>query len=144
MAAVFDFNREEYAMLHPLVALITCFAILLYIILAAQVGRARGLYKIAAPATTGNADFERIFRVQQNTMEGLVAFIPSLWMFTWYISANWAAGIGFVWIVARVWYAIGYTNAADKRGAGFGLSMLALGILLIGSIIGAGLSLFYR
>jgi glutathione S-transferase len=131
-------------MLHPLSALITCFAIVLYVILAAQVGRARGLYKIAAPATTGHPDFERIFRVQQNTMEGLVAFIPSLWLFTWYISANWAAGIGFFWIAARVWYAIGYTAAAEKRGAGFGLSMLALGVLLIGSILGAGFSLFSR
>ena len=128
-------------MLHPLSTLITCFAILLYMVLVANVGRARGKYKIAAPAVTGNADFERIFRVQQNTMEGLVAFIPALWLFTWYISPNWAAGIGLVWVVARIWYAVGYISAGGNRGPGFGLSVLALSVLLFGSMAGACYSL---
>ena len=40
------------------------------------VGRARGTYNVAAPATTGNEVFERYFRVQMNTLELLVVLIP--------------------------------------------------------------------
>ena len=38
------------------------------------------------PAISGNPDFERVFRVQMNTLEWLPIFLPSLWLFAIYIS----------------------------------------------------------
>ncbi len=81
-------------------------------------GVARAKYKIEAPAVIGHPDFERVFRVQVNTLEQLVAFLPALWLFALYVSPAWASVLGAVWIVGRVLYAVGYVPAADKRGPG--------------------------
>ena len=67
-------------------AIVTCLAILFYFFTGLQVGRARVKFGIKAPATTGNPDFERVFRVQMNTLEWLPIFLPSLWLFAIYIS----------------------------------------------------------
>jgi len=50
-----------------------------------NVGRARGKYKVKAPATTGDPAFERAFRVQMNTLESAVAFLPVLWLFAAFV-----------------------------------------------------------
>ena len=128
-------------MIPALPALVLCLAVLVFIATAIKVGAARGKYGIHAPATSGHPDFERIFRVQQNTLEQLVAFIPSYVLFAQYVSANWAAGIGVVWIVGRIWFALAYYAAAEKRGPGFGLTFSALAVLLLGAMIGIVLSL---
>ena len=52
-------------------ALITCLAIAVYFATSVLVSRARTAYGIKAPAITGNPDFERVFRVQMNTLEWL-------------------------------------------------------------------------
>ena len=59
-------------------ALVSVLALLLYIGVFAAAGRARHRYGIKAPAVTGAPEFERAFRVQQNTLEQLVWFIPAL------------------------------------------------------------------
>ncbi len=124
-------------MIHALPDLVICLAIAMYAWTIVNVGRARGKYKIPAPATTGNPDFERVFRTQQNTLEYLVVFIPCLWLFSQYASAIWGAGIGLVWVLARVWYVIGYAApTGKKRGPGFGISFAALGVLLAGAAVG--------
>ncbi len=96
------------------------------------VGRARGLYKIVAPATTGHPDFERVFRVQMNTLESIVMFLPALWIAAHY-STNMlvVGGAGMLWVVARIWYAIAYAIDANKRGLGFGISILATTVLWV-------------
>ncbi len=68
-------------------------------------GGARARYKVAAPATTGHPDFERTFRVHYNTLELLVAFIPSIWLFGLYLNPRWGAIIGAVFLVGRALYA---------------------------------------
>lgn len=123
-------------MVNALPALITCLALLMYVAFALNVGRARGLYKIPAPATIGNPHFERIFRVQQNTLEHLIVFIPSLWLFSSYVSVAWSSGLGAAWIAARIWYALEYAREDGNRGPGFGLSFAAAAILLLGAIAG--------
>jgi glutathione S-transferase len=117
-------------------ALITLLTMVLLFAVSFQVGRARGIYKIPAPATTGNPDFERIFRVQMNTNESVLMFLPALWLFAIYTSATWAGVLGAIWLAGRIWYAIGYTSAANKRGGGFGVSAGVALILIIGAIIG--------
>ena len=117
-------------------ALITIITVLLHFILSWNVGKARGKYGIKAPAVSGNADFERIYRVQMNTIESTLMFLPSLWLFAAFVSGLWSAVAGAVWIAARAWYAIAYGQAASKRGPAFGLSMLAIVVLLGGATWG--------
>ena len=117
-------------------ALITLGVLLLLFAVAGVVGKARGKYKIAAPATTGHPEFERAFRVQMNTLENTVLFLPALWLFAAFVSGLWSAALGAVWLAARVWYAVAYLRDADKRGPAYGLSILVFGILALGAAWG--------
>jgi glutathione S-transferase len=78
-----------------------------YALLGSMVAVARSRYKVAAPAVTGNPDFERYFRVQQNTLEQLILVIPALWIFAATLSPLWAAVFGFGFVVFRAQYAWG-------------------------------------
>ena len=91
----------------------------------------------ASGATTGDPNFERHFRVQQNTLEQLAIFIPAIWLFGFYINANAAAALGLVFMLGRVLYLRGYVAEPAKRGLGFLISELAQVILLLGGIGGA-------
>ena len=101
-----------------------------------EVGRARGRYGIKAPAVTGHPDFERVFRVQMNTVEQSVLFFPALWLCANYFRADVAGIAGLVWVLGRVWYAIGYYRSAAARGACFTLSVLGFAGLLAGGAFG--------
>jgi len=116
-------------------ALITILAILLYFYMALAVGMARQKFGVAAPATSGNPDFERAFRVQMNTLEWMPIFLPLLWLFAFYISDVWAAALGALWIIGRAIYMRAYATAAEKRGPGFGVQATACAILLIGDLL---------
>lgn len=118
------------------VAAVMLLAVLQSLIFGGLVSKARGQYKVPAPAMSGNEVFERYFRVHYNTNEQLLIFLPSLWLFGLYVSATWAAVLGAIYLVGRVVYAIGYINAAEKRGAGFGISAGPTVILLLGALFG--------
>jgi glutathione S-transferase len=115
-------------------ALVTCLAILFYFFTTIKVARARVAFGIKAPAISGNPDFERVFRVQMNTLEWMPIFLPSLWLFAFYISDSIAAVLGLIWIAGRILYMTGYSQAAEKRGTGFGIQALATFILLLGTL----------
>jgi len=100
------------------VAVVVLLAVLEYLWFGVMVGNARERYSVPAPAITGNEMFERYFRVQQNTLELLPLFIPSIYIFARYISPFWAAGIGLVFILGRAVYAAGY--GASELGTGHG------------------------
>ena len=117
-------------------ALVTLLAILVYFSTGWQVAKARAKFGIMAPATTGNPDFERLFRVQMNTLEWMPIFLPLLWLFAVYLSDWGAALLGLVWIAGRLMYIAGYSAAADKRHNGFLVQALASGALLIGDLVG--------
>ncbi|MGO9424148.1 MAG: MAPEG family protein [Steroidobacteraceae bacterium] len=123
------------------VDIVTALALLQFIVFGFRVGGARGKYGIKAPATTGNEVFERYFRVQQNTLELLVAFIPGLYLFAHYFNPLWAAAIGLIYLIGREIYAASYVKDPAKRSAGFGLSSLPTLILVAGGLIGAALRL---
>ena len=121
-----------------LTAVITCLAIAFYVFTATQVSRARAAFAVKAPAITGHPDFERVFRVQMNTLEWMPIFLPSLWLFAIYLSDAIAAAIGAVWIAGRILYWWGYSRPAGKRGAGFVIqaaASLALWLGALGAII---------
>ncbi len=109
--------------------LVTLLAVAVFFGCVFAVGRGRGKYKIIAPATSGHPDFERLFRVQMNTLEALALFLPALWIAARYADPALVGGIGLVWIVARIWYGVAYASDAKKRGPGFGLGMVATVIL---------------
>ena len=115
-------------------ALVTCLAILLYFLTGIQVSRARVAFGIKVPAISGNPDFERVFRVQMNTLEWMPIFLPSLWLFALYINDALAAALGLVWIAGRVLYMTGYSQAAAKRGLGFGIQATAAILLWLGAL----------
>jgi glutathione S-transferase len=121
----------------PYVHIVIALALLQFAYLAYEVSQARGRYNVHAPATTGNEVFERYFRVQMNTLELLVMFIPAILIFSLYLSPYTAAGVGVVYLIGRVIYRVSYIKDPKTRSAGFGLSMLAVLILLVGGIVGA-------
>ncbi len=116
-------------------AIVTCLALLLYAVLIGRVGYARGKYNIEAPATTGHPAFERAIRIQANTGEQLIIFLPSLWLFSIYVSPLWASLLGLFWIVGRIVYAVSYSREPRRRQAGFVIGFLANAALLLCSTL---------
>ncbi|BAY31514.1 MAPEG family protein [Nostoc carneum NIES-2107] len=127
----------------PWTSLITTLSLLLYLIITINVGRARAKYKVLPPQMTGDANFERVLRVQQNTIEQMVLFLPALWIFSFYVNSLWGAAIGAIWLVGRVIYAWGYYQAAEKRMIGFVISTFSSVVLLLGALVGCILSLVH-
>ncbi len=121
-----------------LVSIVVSLALLEYIVFAMLVGGARGKYGVKAPAVTGHEMFERYYRVQMNTLELLVVFVPAIWLFADYVDARWAAGLGTIYLVGRVVYFRSYVKDPASRGAGFGLSMLPVLAMVIGALFAAG------
>jgi glutathione S-transferase len=117
-------------------AFVLALALVLYVGVFAAAGRARHRYDVKAPAVTGPPEFERAFRVQQNTLEQLVWFIPALWLFALYVSPLWGGLIGLVWIAGRVRYALSYYRDPESRGPGFLIGFASAAVLLVGALIG--------
>lgn len=120
-----------------LIAVVSLLALIEYMVIAGLVGWARGKYGVKAPATTGHEVFERYFRVQQNTIEQLVIFLPALWLFGNYVSTGAGAVIGLAFIAGRAIYLRGYVADPAKRGLGFAIGYIANAILVLGGLGGA-------
>lgn len=119
------------------VNLIVALALLQFLAFATAVGRARERYNVPAPATTGNEIFERYFRVQMNTLELLVVFVPGIWLFSFYGNARLGAGLGVLYLIGRCVYYFAYVKDPSKRSLGYGLSAAPVAALLIGALVGA-------
>jgi len=119
-------------------AIVTVLAVIFVFYTGLEVGRMRGKHKIAAPAVTGNPEFERAYRVQMNTLEQFVLFLPLFWLATIYFQMlPWLPAVfGLVWIIGRWLYMQGYMAAPEKRGRGFMVAGLANLGLLIMSVVG--------
>jgi uncharacterized MAPEG superfamily protein len=119
------------------VEIVTLLALIELIVFGVLVSRARGAYGVAAPATTGNPIFERYYRVQANTIETLMVFLPALWIASRYWSPRYVALIGAVYLIARILYLFNYVRDPKRRGAGYALSMLPAIVLIITGLVGA-------
>ncbi|MCL4133307.1 UNVERIFIED_CONTAM: hypothetical protein GTU68_001519 [Idotea baltica] len=104
-------------------------------------GQARRTSGLKAPAVTGHEGFERMYRVQINTLETLVAFLPALFIAGKYWPPLLIASIGMIYIVGRFIYWRAYTQDPSKRGVGFMLSMLPTFALIILALVGIILSI---
>jgi glutathione S-transferase len=135
--SAFPIPRKERRMTSlPLAALITLLVLLLMFLTALNVGRARGLYGIMAPAVSGHEMFDRAFRIQMNTLESAAVMLPALWLYAGFIGDRGAALLGAIWLAGRVWYAFAYHQDPKKRSAGFGIGFLAFAGLWVGALWG--------
>ena len=116
--------------------LIVLLALLQYVLFTGRVGLARGKYKVNAPACGGDENFERLFRVQQNTMEQLIILIPATFAFAHYLSPLWVLLPGAVYILGRFLYALEYTKDPKTRTPGMALTLLANVVLVVGALFG--------
>lgn len=121
----------------PYVAIVTALALLEFVWFGLLVGKARGKYGVAAPNTTGDEMFNRYYRVHMNTLEQLTVFLPSLWIFAWFVSPIWAAALGTIFVIGRAIYAATYIRDPKSRALGFAMSMLPALAMVIGIVIWA-------
>ena len=112
-------------------------ALIEYIVIVFLCGQARARSGVAAPAISGDLEFERYFRVQQNTLEQMIIFLPAMLLFSVYVSSPIGAGLGLVFVLGRALYARGYYRDPAQRGPGFGLTLLANVTLTLGGTVGA-------
>lgn len=108
------------------------------------VGAARNKYGVHAPATSGHPAFDRLYRVQMNTLELLVAFIPALYLASRYWSPNVVAAAGVVYLVGRLVYLRAYAKDPASRGLGFALSVFPILAMLGAALVGAFLALLQQ
>lgn len=118
------------------VDLVALLAVAQLVFFAVLVGRARGRYGAKAPAVSGHEMFERAYRVQMNTLELMVAFLPALFIAGKYWPQPYVAGVGVVYLVGRLLYWRRYLAAPASRALGFALSMVPIMVLIIGGLAG--------
>jgi glutathione S-transferase len=117
-------------------AIVTLLAVAFYFFLATRVAVARGKFNVKLPATTGNSDFERVFRVHMNTLEWMPTFLVPLWLCAIFLNDIAAAVLGLVWIGGRILYFNGYSRAVEKRLPGFFIQSTACALLFVGALVG--------
>lgn len=122
------------------IAIVTILALIQAYVFAFQVGQARVKHAVKAPDTSGHDDFDRMFRVHQNTLEQLILFVPALWIFGQYVHTLAGAGIGLVFVIGRFVYRGAYLKDPASRSLGFGLGAVSMAILMLGGLVGAVMS----
>ncbi len=120
-----------------IVAIVTVLILTEYWVISILVGKARETTGVKAPAMQGAPEFERISRVQQNTLEQLIVFLPAMWLFAFYVDVTIAAGLGVLFLVARIIYCRAYLKEPSGRGPGFAIGQIAQVIMMLGGLIGA-------
>jgi len=112
--------------------LIILVALFQYLILTLKVGTTRGKYGVMAPKTIGNDTWERLFRVQQNTLEQLIIFIPAMIIFAYFVNPTWVALPGILFLIGRQLYFIKYLQDPKTRTVGFALTFFSnVGLVLV-------------
>lgn len=123
------------------VELVAVLAIIQFLAFGAMTGGARRSSGLKAPAMSGHPEFERMYRVQTNTLELLVAFLPALFLSARYWPPGVVAGVGGVYLIGRVVYWRAYVVDPSRRGPGFMLSLIPIAILCALALVGVVLSL---
>ena len=105
------------------------------------VSAARYKYKIIAPATTGDSNFERRYRAHLNQLENTIIFLPLIWMAGVGFSNNFIfQALAYSWIIARVIYSYSYilgkkNNIMLISGIVASICVVILGFLSLSSAL---------
>jgi hypothetical protein len=125
------YDNKNLGNIMEAVTIVTILALMQFYWFGIEVGKMRAKHQCKAPAITGAPEFERMFRVQQNTMEQIVMFIPALWLFAELINPLWAAGMGVVYLIGRAVYRVAYVKDPNGRSAGFMITALPTSVMLV-------------
>ena len=115
--------------------LLIMLALLQYTYFTMVTGISRGKYNVKAPATTGHETWECLYRVQQNTLEQLVVFIPAALAFAHYVSLTWVIVPGAGYLIGRQVFAMMYVKNPPKRAVGMIMTVFSNLALILGTII---------
>ena len=120
-----------------LTAAVTLLAVLIALWTAILVSRTRTRVKIPPPAVSGSPELECALRVQANTVEQFILFMPALWLAALYFQGWVPPVIGLIWCVGRILFALGYKAIKPQaRAPGFALTVLSTLALVILAVIG--------
>lgn len=117
-----------------LIAIVTVLILIQTIFFGFEVGKARGKYNIKAPAVSGNEKFDRHYRIHQNTIEQIIIFIPSLWLFGYFVNVNIATALGVLFFLGRLIFRSAYLKDPASREIGFIMGFLPIAICLLGTL----------
>ena len=120
--------------------LVAALAVLQFFAFGILVGMARTKYKVQAPATSGHPMFDRLYRVQMNTLELLIGLLPAMYLAARYWSPNWVAVGGVMYLIGRLVYLRAYTKDPASRALGFGLSAFPILAMLGATVLGVVLA----
>ena len=123
--------------------LIVLLALLQYVWFTARVGITRGKYNVNAPACEGDETWNRLIRVQQNTMEQLIVFVPATYAFAYYLSELWVLIPGLAFLIGRFLYSIEYVKDPKSRTPGMAITLLANVVLVLGALFGLSRAMFF-
>lgn len=116
------------------VLIVIVLALFQFTFFGVAVSLARGRYQVHAPATIGHEVFERYFRVQMNTLEQLLVFLPAIWLFAQFVDPRWAAALGAVYLAGRQIYFMSYVRNPRGRTLGFALSSFP-SLIMLGGVL---------
>jgi glutathione S-transferase len=122
-----DFNLFGW----PYTGFVTLFALGVYFWFTFRVGLMRKKCKVQAPDTDGPPEFRRAYRVQQNTLEHLIVFLPLIWIAALASRDEWTAVVGVFWPIGRLIYSFGYMRDPNKRAPGFFISAASSVVLFV-------------
>lgn len=113
-----------------------------YIYFVGRTGFSRGKFGIKPPNMTGHEVWERYLRVQLNTLEQLIVFVPALLAFAQFISPKWVCIPGAIFVFARQYYSYLYIKDPMSRTPAFALTFFTNIGLVVSSLVGIAISLF--
>lgn len=123
------------------VELVVVLAVAQLLFFGVQTGKARRDAGLKAPAMTGHDGFERMYRVQMNTIETLIAFFPALYVAAQHWPAYIVAPLGAIYLIGRQLYWRGYVQDPSRRGLGFMMSIIPVFTLVLLGLLGIGRAL---
>jgi uncharacterized membrane protein YecN with MAPEG domain len=123
--------------------LIVLLALLQYVWFTGRVGAARGKYKVDAPACDGDENWNRLFRIQQNTMEQLIVFVPATYAFAFYLSELWVLVPGLAFMAGRFLYSAEYLKDPKSRTPGMAITLISNVVLVLGALYGLVKVMFF-
>lgn len=122
---------------YPLTTLALVAALIVYVWISTNVGRARAQYGVPAPQSGGHPEFDKRYRVQVNTVEQSVLLIPGVLLGAPVIGDVFAGALVAIWAVGRVLFALAYYKDPGKRSLGFALTFIPGLMLVVAAAKGA-------